>query len=118
MRYYLADVIYPPWPVFMKCVSVPQQEKYRFFLVKQAWIRKDVKCAFGLLKKRFNIPFIPDRSYSQHTLWLIMRVCIILHNMVIDDEMNNSYDENYRTVTSIIAPSVTYEALTSLTIIL
>jgi hypothetical protein len=47
-----------------------------------------------------------------------MRVCIILHNMVIDDEMNNSYDENYRTVTSIIAPSVTYEALTSLTIIL
>jgi hypothetical protein len=118
MRYYLADVIYPPWPVFMKCVSVPQQEKYRFFLVKQAWIRKDVKCAFGLLKKRFNIPFIPDRSYSQHTLGLIMRACIILYNMIIDDERDNCYDESYHTVTSIIAPPINYETSASLASIL
>jgi hypothetical protein len=86
--------------------------------MKQASVRKNVKCVFNLLKKRFNIIVIPDQSYSQHTLWLIMRVCIILHNMVIDDEIDNGYDGNYHTVTSIIAPSITYDALTSLTIIL
>jgi hypothetical protein len=86
--------------------------------MKQASVRKNVKCVFNLLKKRFNIIVIPDQSYSQHTLWLIMRVCSILHNMVIDDEIDNGYDGNYHTVTSIIAPSITYDALTSLTIIL
>jgi hypothetical protein len=59
MRYYLADGIYPSWPVFVKDVLVPQQEKHRFFSMKQASVRKDVECAFGLLKKRFNILAIP-----------------------------------------------------------
>jgi hypothetical protein len=36
--------------------------------MKQASVRKDVECAFDLLKKRFNILTIPDRSYSQRTL--------------------------------------------------
>jgi hypothetical protein len=29
---------------------------------------------------------IPNRFYSQRTLWLIIHSCIILHNMIIDDE--------------------------------
>jgi hypothetical protein len=44
--------------------------------------------------------------------------CIILHNMIIDDGRNGIYDENYHTVTSNIAPPVTYKAPTSLTTIL
>jgi hypothetical protein len=52
----------------MKNVSAPQQEKHRFLSAKQVTLRKDVECDFGLLKKRFNILAIPDRSYSQHTL--------------------------------------------------
>jgi hypothetical protein len=43
-----------------------------------------------------------------------MYACIIFHNMIIDD----GYDENYHTVTSIVAPPVTYEAPTSLTTII
>jgi hypothetical protein len=86
--------------------------------MKQASVRKDVECAFGLLKKRFNILVIPDGSYSQRTLGLIMRTYIILHNMIIDDEMDNDYDENYHTVTSVVASPITYEAQASLTIIL
>jgi hypothetical protein len=77
-----------------------------------------VECAFDLLKKRFNILAIPDRSYFQRTLDLIMRPCIILHNMIIDDERDNDYDDNYHTVTSVVASPVTYEALTSRTTIL
>jgi hypothetical protein len=45
-----------------------------------------MKCTFDILKKRFNILAIPDRSYSQRTLVLITRACIILYNMIIDDE--------------------------------
>jgi hypothetical protein len=118
MRYYLIDDIYPSWPVFVKGVNVPQQEKYRFFSMKQASVKKDMECDFGLLKKRFNILAISDRSYSQRILNLIMRACIILHNMIIDNERDDDYDDNYHTVTSIVAPPVAYEALTSLITIL
>jgi hypothetical protein len=77
-----------------------------------------MECAFGLLKKRFNVLVIPGRSYSQRILDLIMRACIILHNMIIDDERDSGYDDNYRTDTSVVAPPVTYEAPASLTTIL
>jgi hypothetical protein len=59
-----------------------------------------------------------DRSYSQRTLGLIMHACIILHNMIINDERDDDYDENYHSVTSVVAPPVNYEAPTSLTSIL
>lgn len=107
--YYLADGIYPSWPVFMKGVPVPQTQKHRFFSERQASVRKDVECAFGLLKKRFNILAIPGRSYSQRTLGLIMRACIILHNMIIDDERGGSFDENYETVTSAVSPAIHHD---------
>jgi len=116
MGYYLADGIYPSWPVFMKGVPLPQLEKHRFFSEQQASVRKDVECAFGILKKRFNILAIPGRSYSQRTLGLIMRACIILHNMIIDDERGGSFDENYETVTSFVGPAIHYNAPPSLAI--
>jgi hypothetical protein len=43
---------------------------------------------------------------------------IILHNMIIDDERDSDYDDNYHTVTFFVAPSITYEPPASLTIIL
>jgi hypothetical protein len=86
--------------------------------MKQASVSKDVECAFNLLKKRFNILVIPGRYYSQHTLGLIIHSCIILHNMIIDDERDNSYDDNYHTVTFVVVPPVTYEASASLITIL
>jgi hypothetical protein len=47
-----------------------------------------------------------------------MRACIILHDMIIDDERDDDYDDNYHTVTSVVASYVNYEALASLTCIL
>jgi hypothetical protein len=86
--------------------------------MKQLIVRKDAECAFDLLKKRFSILAIHNRSYSQRTLGLIMRACIILHDMIIDDERDDDYDENYYTITFVVAPPVTYEASDSLTNIL
>jgi hypothetical protein len=85
--------------------------------MNQAPVRKDVECAFGLLKKRFNILVIPDRSYSPCIPDLIIHGCIVLHSMIIDDERGIGYDDNYHTVTFVIAPPVTYKAPTSLTTI-
>jgi hypothetical protein len=47
-----------------------------------------------------------------------MCACIILHNMIIDDEMNGGYDDSYHTVTFVVAPLITYEAPVRLTTIL
>jgi hypothetical protein len=58
--------------------------------MKQASVRKDIECAFSLLKKRFNILAIPGWSYSQRALNLIMRACIIFHDMIIDDERDGA----------------------------
>jgi hypothetical protein len=116
MGYYLVDGIYPIWMVFMKGVSIPQQEKHQFFSIKQSSVRKYVECAFDLLKKKFKV--IPGWSYSQRTLRLIMRACIILHNMIIDDERDGGYKENYHTVIYVIAPPITYEEPASLTTII
>jgi hypothetical protein len=79
--------------------------------MKQTSVRKDVVCVFGLLKKRFNILAIFERSYSQRILDMIMRACIILHNMIIDDERDDDYDDNYYTITFVVAPPVTYEVI-------
>jgi hypothetical protein len=67
---------------------------------------------------RFNILTIRDRSYSHRTLGLIMHACIILHNMITDDERDDGYNKNYHTVTSIVSPLVNYEAPASITSIL
>jgi hypothetical protein len=37
--------------------------------------------------------------------------------MIIDDERDVGYDDNYHTVTSVVAPPVNYEAPASLTVI-
>eukprot|EP00267_Zea_mays_P022088 XP_008646526.1 uncharacterized protein LOC103628014 [Zea mays] len=73
-----------------------------------------VECAFGVLKSRFNIIAVPGRSYSQRTLGLIMRACVILHNMIIDDERDADLDETYETVDSTVGPSIYYNATPSL----
>jgi hypothetical protein len=73
-----------------------------------------VECGFGLLKKRFNILAIPGQSYSQLTLELIMRACIILHNMIINDERDGGYDDNYHIAPpSLLQLSITLHRLVS-----
>lgn len=50
--------------------------------------RKDVEKAFGVLQARFNIVRVPTRGWSDEVLYYIMKTCIILHNMIIEDEHN------------------------------
>ena len=84
--YYLADKTHPEGNVFIKTVFLPQSEKDRLFARHQEGARKDVQEAFQLLQSRFAIVRGPTRFFQQEVLAKIMQACIILHNMIIEDE--------------------------------
>ncbi|XP_051229799.2 uncharacterized protein [Lolium perenne] len=89
------------------------RRRREFTAAQSAW-RKDVECAFGVLKARFNILAVPGRSYSRRTLGLIMRACVILHNMIIDDERDTNLENIYETVDSNVGPTIHNNAPPSL----
>ena len=84
--YYLADGIYPEWAVFVKTLSFPQTEKDKLFAEHKEGTRKDVERAFGVLQSRFNIVWRPGRFWQRFALTRIMKACVILHNIIIEDE--------------------------------
>ena len=86
MGYYLTDKIYPNWATFVKTVSAPASMKHKVFASIQESCRKDVERTFGVLQKKFKIIYNPARMWSHKKLNAIMRACVILHNMVIEDE--------------------------------
>jgi hypothetical protein len=88
MGYYLADGIYPPWSTFVKTIKAPSNLKDKNFAAAQESQRKDVERAFGVLQARFAIIRNPARFWDEETLRDIMMSCIIMHNMIIEDERN------------------------------
>ncbi|KAF5442224.1 hypothetical protein F2P56_034909 [Juglans regia] len=84
--YYFADGIYPQWTTFVKTISVPQGNKKKYFAAAQKSARKDVESAFGVLQARFAIIRGPAPCFHIETLNDIMMACVILHNMIIEDE--------------------------------
>ena len=95
MGYYLADDIYPNWSTFVKTIPCPQGLKKKHFAKAQESARKDVERTFGVLQARFAIMRGPARFLDEETLADIMKACIIMHNMVIEDEGdigNNDFD--------------------------
>ncbi|XP_057446264.1 uncharacterized protein LOC130738309 [Lotus japonicus] len=86
MAYYLADGIYPSYPTFVKSIRLPQSEPDKLFAQVQERCRKDIERAFGVLQARFKIIREPARLWDIADLGIIMRSCIILHNMIVEDE--------------------------------
>ncbi|KAL6549691.1 hypothetical protein OROMI_020179 [Orobanche minor] len=84
--YYLADGIYPTWATFVKTIPVPIGLKRQYFAKVHEALRKDVERAFGILQSRFAIIRGPARYYNQDDLKHIMTVCVIMHNMIVEDE--------------------------------
>ncbi|TVU25077.1 hypothetical protein EJB05_27556, partial [Eragrostis curvula] len=86
MGYYLADGIYPEWGTFVKTISSPLSLKHKCFASYQEGARKDVERAFGVLQKRWAIIRHPARLWDREELADIMYACIIMHNMIVEDE--------------------------------
>uniref|UniRef100_A0A0D3CXB9 DDE Tnp4 domain-containing protein n=1 Tax=Brassica oleracea var. oleracea TaxID=109376 RepID=A0A0D3CXB9_BRAOL len=56
------------------------------FSQRQEAARKDVERAFGVLQARFAIVKNPALSWDKVKIEKIIRTCIILHNMIVEDE--------------------------------
>ncbi|XP_042386814.1 uncharacterized protein LOC121978550 [Zingiber officinale] len=100
--YYLTDGIYPTWATFVKSFPYPKDPKRKKFKERQETARKDVERVFGVLQARWTIVRGPVRYWSRDILRDIMYTCIILHNMIIEDEgdaVSNwmGYEENHPT---------------------
>ena len=92
--YYLANGIYPKWATFVKTILALQGQKYKLFAAAQEAYRKDVERAFGVLQARFTIVHGPARFFHLETLQKIIKACIILHNMIVEDEWEDERDDN------------------------
>ncbi|XP_073130843.1 uncharacterized protein [Henckelia pumila] len=84
--YYLTDGIYPEWAAFVKSFTCPEDPNKKKFKERQESARKDIERAFGVLQACWAIVRGPARSYYRNDLRNIMYTCIILHNMIIEDE--------------------------------
>lgn len=95
MGYYLTDGIYPPWAAFISSIPLPQTRKQKLFAEHQEAARKDVERAFGVLQSRFSIIRYASLALDQAVLSNIMLACIIMHNMIVEDERDSfaAYDD-------------------------
>jgi hypothetical protein len=84
--YFLADGIYPEWAVFVKSIRIPITEKEKLYAQEQEGARKDIERAFGVLQRRWCILKLPARLYDRAVLRDVVLACIILHNMIVEDE--------------------------------
>ena len=102
MGYYLADGIYPQWATFVKTIPTPTTEKNKFFAKAQEACRKDIERAFGVLQAHFAIVRGPARYWDLETLGEIMTACIILHNMIIEDERGSRVDYRFENMGELV----------------
>ncbi|XP_024004096.1 putative nuclease HARBI1 [Eutrema salsugineum] len=86
LAYYLTDGIYPDWATFIQSIQMPESEKAILFAQRQEAARKDVERAFGVLQARFAIVKNPALIWDKEKIGKIMRACLILHNMIVEDE--------------------------------
>ncbi|XP_073121688.1 uncharacterized protein [Henckelia pumila] len=84
--YYLTDGIYLEWATFIKTFPCSEDPKRKLFKKRQESPRKDVERAFGELQSRWTIVRGPTRYWYRKKLKQIILACIILHNMIVEDE--------------------------------
>ena len=80
----------------MKTISNLQGEKRKRFAQMQESVRKDVERAFDVLQSRWGIVRNPTLSWDERKLWEVMTACVIMHNMIVEDERDESiFDQEF-----------------------
>ncbi|XP_071694918.1 uncharacterized protein [Rutidosis leptorrhynchoides] len=77
--------IYPDWTTLIKGYSTSIDEPRKKFTKFQASARNDVERTFGVLQGRFAILKTPARVMSVNKMRRIMYSCIVMHNMIQED---------------------------------
>nr|XP_043630052.1 uncharacterized protein LOC122601351 [Erigeron canadensis] len=95
--YYLADGIYPEWATLVKSFKCPMDEKSGKFKRYQEAARKDIERAFGVLQGRWAILKHNARPFSVNKIKRMMYACVILYNMIVQDNGNaiSDFEEDY-----------------------
>jgi hypothetical protein len=96
--YYLADDIYPNWAPFVKSVRNPIDEKTSYFSKMQESAQKDIEQTIGVLQARFAVVHGPAYGWDKTQVSNIMTTCIILHNMIVEDEGPMANNRNYERI--------------------
>ncbi|XP_050125715.1 uncharacterized protein LOC126602965 [Malus sylvestris] len=103
-----------------KSFSHPDSAKKKLFSQRQESYRKDVERAFGILQARWAIVRGPAQFWQPEDLHSIMMTCIILHNMIVEDEYiefeedsDEDVDDDQPTHARAIARDVEYLAPTT-----
>jgi hypothetical protein len=80
----------------LKTVSHPLDMKAAHFAKEQEKVCKDIKRTFGVLQSRWAIVRGPAYGWNREQIRDILTTCIIMHNMIIEDEgklaENSDYD--------------------------
>jgi drug/metabolite transporter superfamily protein YnfA len=88
----------------MKIIPLLQTLKQQMFVVCQEGAQEEVYRAFGVLKAHFHILASLGRSFHHYVCGVIMCACIIMYNMIIKDECEESYDMlGYKIIKSSVA---------------
>jgi hypothetical protein len=90
--YLLTDGIYPQWSCFVQPIHTPQGEKREHFTKMQSMVRKDVERAFGILQAHWEIVQNLVRARNLDTISDIIIGCIILYNMIVQDEQHGDFE--------------------------
>ncbi|XP_075666073.1 uncharacterized protein LOC142635907 [Castanea sativa] len=92
-------------------IPSPLGAKRKFFAKAQEAYRKDVERAFGVLQARFAIVRGPAQFFYHETLHDIMKACIILHNMIIEDKRDEAgtADLDYEQIDEISRTPMSHE---------
>jgi hypothetical protein len=105
--YYLAHGIYFYWATFVKIVRNPADEKCKRFVKEQKTARKDVERTFGVLQSRWAIVRYPARTWSPERISNVMSACVIMHNMIVENEQDDSiYDQGWDFQGELAVPAV------------
>ncbi|KAI7950916.1 hypothetical protein MJO29_009590 [Puccinia striiformis f. sp. tritici] len=95
----------PDYATIVKTISQPQGLERQHFAKMQEALRKDVERAFGVLQARFAIVAQPAQGWSQKKLYEIMKTCIILHNMIVENEQGMPHKHIYDGVSELVEPA-------------
>lgn len=91
--YLIVDGGYHRWRV-LQCPLKHSSDKKE--CLQSKWlesVRKDVECAFGILKTRFRFLKLPSRFQNLQVVDNLFVACAIIHNMLLDDELEQREEQ-------------------------
>jgi hypothetical protein len=92
----LVDDIYLAYSIFINSINHdPQNKKEKYFATCQEPCHKDIKRAFSVLKQQFQILQSPIKSWYWEDIMDIMDVCILVHNMIIENHRQHYIISEY-----------------------